>query len=357
MKIWIATGGTGGHVFPALAVAEELIKQKHSITISSDARAWDMVNNNKPARAATAFVWASGVGAKNIAQQALSLFKLGTSAAALTLRFLIFRPDRVVAFGGYASVPAIIAGKICGVPVLLHEQNAHIGRANKFAMRFVDTLMTSFHDVDGIRDSGFRARIVYTGLPVRKDFLNKKLKIENKKSEFRLLITGGSLGAQIIDDVVPVAIHQLPTSLQKKLFIVHQTRPAAVPKMQRYYTANGIRANVISFIKDMAGEMNSADLVISRAGASTVVELQTLGKPAILVPLTINPDQPANAEVFAKSGAGFNVSGTKFTAKWLAKTITELYENTARLKKMADKAKVPNNAVQNIIDVLMSNEE
>ena len=356
LKIWIATGGTGGHVFPALAVAEELIKQKHSVTISSDARAWEMVNNNKPSSTAVAFVWASGVGARGIFEQLIALSKIGMSTIALTLRFLIFRPDRIVAFGGYSGVPAIIAGKICRIPVFLHEQNAHIGRANKFAMRFVDTLMTSFPDVQGIGNKEYGISVVYTGLPVRKEFLNKKdYRLSTK--DFRLLVTGGSLGAQIIDDVVPVAIDKLPTSLKKKLFITHQTRPAAVPKMQRYYAANGIRANVVSFIKDMAGEMSAADLVISRAGASTVVELQTLGRPAILVPLTINPDQPANAAAFAKSGAGFNVSDKKFTAKWLSLTIAELADNPARLSKMADKARVENNAVNNIIDVLVSNEE
>ncbi len=347
MKIWIATGGTGGHVFPALSVADELAKRGHKITISTDGRVLKMVRDGKPKSARIAFVWASGVGAKSKIKQMFALSKIGLSAIALSLRFMIFRPDRVVAFGGYASVPSVFAAHFWKIPTFLHEQNAAIGRANKFALRWVKTLMTSFQNVSGMPGKT-NAQVVYTGLPVRSDFLNaanSPLKHENK-----ILITGGSLGAQILDETVPLAIKEMKN---KKIFITHQTRPENVEKLQRFYAENKIRANVLSFIHDMAGAIVDADLVIGRSGASTVIELETIGRPAILVPLNINPDQAANAASFAKLGGGFDIAQDKFSVKWLSTTLDELFDNPSRLDKMAKKSYVENLAVQKIADVVV----
>ena len=346
MKIWIATGGTGGHVFPALSVATELAKRGHKITISADGRVMKMVRDGKPQGARIAFIWAAGVGAKSKLKQMIALAKIGVSAVVLILRFMIFRPNRVVAFGGYASVPAVFAAHVWKIPTYLHEQNAAIGRANKFALRWVKTLMTSFETVDGM-PSNTQTRVVYTGLPVRAPFLenaNAPLKHENK-----ILVTGGSLGAQILDEVVPVAISEMKN---KKIFITHQTRPENVEKLQRFYAEHKIRANVLSFIRDMAGAIIDSDLVIGRSGASTVIELETIGRPAILVPLNINPDQAANAASYAKLGGGFAIEQSKFSSKWLASTLDELFDNPARLDKMAKKAYVENLAVQKIADTV-----
>lgn len=346
MKIWIATGGTGGHVFPALSVASELEKRGHKITISSDARVWSMIKNGKPEKAKMAFVWAAGVGAKSRVKQVIALSKIGLSAIALTLRFMISRPDRLVAFGGYASVPAVFAAHLWHIPTYLHEQNAAIGRANKFSMRWVKTLMTSFPSVSGM-PKNTNTEIVYTGLPVRSDFLNfanSPLKHENK-----ILVTGGSLGAQILDDIVPIAIRDMKN---KKIFVTHQTRPENVEKLQKFYAEHKIHANVLSFVRDMATVIKDSDIVIGRSGASTVIELETIGRPAILVPLHINPDQAANAESFAKLGGGICVPHDKFTAKWLSSNLDDLFENPARLDKMAKKACVPNMAVAKIADVI-----
>ena len=347
MKIWIATGGTGGHVFPALSVAQELAKRGHKITISSDGRVMKMVRDGKPKNARVAFIWAAGVGAKSKIKQMIALAKIGVSAVALILRFMISKPDRVVAFGGYASVPAVFAAHVWKIPTFLHEQNAAIGRANRFALRWVKTLMTSFETVEGL-PKNTSARIVYTGLPVREAFLenaNTPLKHENK-----ILVTGGSLGAQILDEVVPIAISEMKN---KKIFITHQTRPENVEKLQRFYAEHKIHANVLSFIRDMASAIIDADLVIGRSGASTVIELETIGRPAILVPLNINPDQAANAASYAKLGGGFAVEQSKFSSKWLSSTLDELFDNHVRLDKMAKKAYVENLAVKKIADVVI----
>jgi UDP-N-acetylglucosamine--N-acetylmuramyl-(pentapeptide) pyrophosphoryl-undecaprenol N-acetylglucosamine transferase len=346
MKIWIATGGTGGHVFPAMSVASELASRGHKITISCDGRTDKMVRESKPDGASVVHIWASGVGAKSKIKQAYALFKIGISACGLILRFVFSRPDKVVAFGGYASVPVVFAAHVWKIPTFLHEQNAAIGRANKFAMRWVKTLMTSFPTVDGM-PKNTNTKIVYTGLPVRADFLNiAGSKIPNKS---HLLVTGGSLGAQILDEVVPLAIASMKN---KKIFVTHQTRPENVEKLQRFYAEHKIHANVLSFIRDMASAIQDADLVIGRSGASTVIELETVGRAAILVPLNINPDQAANAASFAKLGGGFAIEQSKFTEKWLASTLTELFDNPTRLEKMAEKSCVENRAAQKIADTV-----
>lgn len=348
MKIWIATGGTGGHVFPALAVATELASRGHKITISCDGRVRKMVAEGAPHGARRVHIWASGVGAKSRIKQLWALFKIGTSGIALILRFLFSRPNRVVAFGGYASVPAVFAAHVWGIPTYLHEQNGAIGRANRFAMRWVKTLMTSFAAVTGIpKNSG--ARVVYTGLPVRHEFIERAGAALPGK--MHLLITGGSLGAQILDDVVPIAVRDMKN---KKIFVTHQTRPENVTRLQKFYADNKIHANVLSFIRNMADAITDADLVIGRSGASTVIELTTIGRPAILVPLSINPDQAANAANFEKLGGGFALPQDKFTPKWLTATLTELFENPTRLEKMAKKSLVPNHAVKMIADTVVS---
>ena len=346
MKIWIATGGTGGHVFPAMAVATELASRGHKITISCDGRTDKMVRDSAPKKSRVVHIWASGVGAKSKIKQMYALFKIGVSAVVLILRFIISRPDKVVAFGGYASVPVVFAAHVWRIPTFLHEQNAAIGRANKFAMRWVKTLMTSFPTVDGMPKNS-TAKVIYTGLPVRSDFLNiAGAKIPNKS---RLLVTGGSLGAQILDEVVPNAIASMKN---KKIFVTHQTRPENVAKLQQFYAEHKIHANVLSFIRDMATAIKDADLVIGRSGASTVIELETVGRGAILVPLNINPDQAANAASFAKLGGGFAIEQSKFTPKWLASTLTELFDNPSRLEKMAEKSLVENLAAQKIADAV-----
>ena len=347
MKIFIATGGTGGHVYPALAVADELASRGNKITISCDGRVRKMVRDGKPAGAKMVHVWASGVGAKSRASQIYALFKIGVSAVALTLRFMILRPARVVAFGGYASVPAVFAAHVWKIPTFLHEQNAAIGRANKFTMRWVKTLMTSFPTVDGMPKKS-SARVVYTGLPVRREFIEHAgAALPNK---MHLLVTGGSLGAQILDDIVPDAVASMKT---KKIFITHQTRPENVERLQRFYAEHKIHANVLSFIHDMAGTIVDSDLVISRGGASTVIELTTIGRPAIIVPLGINPDQAANAASFSRLGGGFAIDQSSFTPKWLTATLDELFDNPTRLAKMAKKSLVENHAVTLIANTVL----
>jgi len=339
-RIWIATGGTGGHIFPALAVADELILRGHRVIVSTDSRGKRLVGSEYR----RVVIWAGGVGAKNPLFQVWSLFKIFMSTVYLSLRFIFSRPDKIVAFGGYSGVPVLVAGRIFGIPTFLHEQNAAIGRANKFMLPFVKTLMTSFPIGRG----------VCTGLPVRKEFANRDSRFAIR-SETRLLITGGSLGAAVLDDVLPRAVAGLKH--KKNLFVIHQTRPENVEKLRKIYAKIGVKNNVLSFIKDMADELAKASLVVSRAGASFVVELQTVGVPAILVPLGINPDQMANAREFAKNGGGIVIPQQDFNSDILIKILDGLLANPAKLEKMAAAAHVPNNAVNEIVGIITGGEK
>ena len=197
MKIWIATGGTGGHVFPALSVASALAAAGHKITVSCDGRVRDMVARGMPKNGRRVHIWASGVGAKKHLSQIYALAKIGVSSGALFLRFMFSRPDRVVAFGGYASVPVVFAAHLWRIPTFLHEQNAAIGRANKFAMRWVKTMMTSFPDVSGI-PATMSSRVIYTGLPVRAEFLAAARSPLSHGA--KILVTGGAgyIGSHVV---------------------------------------------------------------------------------------------------------------------------------------------------------------
>ena len=339
--IWIATGGTGGHIFPALAVAEELIRRGHMVHISTDSRGKKYVREfcrARPGAVNYSALWASGVGAKGIIHQAISLFKIMVSTLWLSLRFIFRRPLKIVAFGGYSSVPPLAAGWIFRIPTFLHEQNAAIGRANKFALPFVKTLMTSFPI--GIGE--------YTGLPVRNEM--QQARRENTGRDVRLLVTGGSLGAKVLDEIVPLAISLLKN--KKKLFVIHQTRPENMEKLRKKYSAIGVKNNVVSFIRDMADELAKASLVISRAGASTVVEMQTVGVPAVLVPLTVNPDQAANAAAFIKNGGGIILEQKGLTPDKMSKALDGLLSKPEKLAKMGAAAYVPNNAVSRIAGII-----
>lgn len=337
MRVWIATGGTGGHIFPACSVGDKLINLGHKVIISVDRRGFNIIDRKKYK---VCLIWASGVGAKNKFFQIFSLFKIAISSIYLFFRFIINRPDCIVGFGGYSSVPAIFAGFLLKIPTLLHEQNGYIGRANKFLLRFIDVLMVSFKITKGIDKRNIK--IVYTGLPVRSEFLkfsNSKLPMNRK-----ILITGGSLGSQIIDKVIPESLIGM-----KKIFVTHQTRPENVEILRKFYFKNNISANVIPFINDMASVIKNSDLVIGRSGASTVVELMTIGRPAILIPLNINLDQINNAKNMESLGGAIVVEQQKLNIKLVHDIVSSLFNNKARLQKMAEKAFVENYAIDNII--------
>ncbi len=347
-KIWLATGGTGGHIFPAMSVAHELKKHNVELIVSTDKRGRDLVKKSMPEKTELVTVWASGIMNKSIFSKIRALILIGLSTAALAIRFLFLRPKIIVAFGGYASIPVVLAGRVYKIPTLLHEQNAHVGRANYLSMRYCKLVMTSFKSVKNLRPG---AKTAYTGLPVRNEFNMASQYPYNfeKNGNINILVTGGSLGAKILLDTVPPAIATLPDSIKKRIRLTQQVSSEHINGLRKFYEKNDIRAALVPFINDMADQMAKSHLIIGRSGASTLVEIMTVGRPAILVPLMINPDQLANAKSFEKIGGGITIEQSKFTPKFLEKTLSDLFSNPTKMNNMAKRAKTENHAVENIV--------
>ena len=319
--IILAAGGTGGHLFPAQALATALLARGHSVALITDrrAKAFEMVGTSD---FAIHRIRAEGINRPGIAAKlggAMSL-GLGTIDALALLRRL--KPGVVVGFGGYPSVPTVVAAQMLGIPTVLHEQNAVLGRANRLLAPRARMIATSFRETLMVR-AGDRAKLAFTGNPVRPDILAVRntpyppAEIDGKLS---LLVTGGSQGATIFSDVLPAALALLPEGLRARLRIEQQARPEDVARVEAAYADIGMAAEVQSFFADMPARLTRAHLVICRSGASTVAELTAAGRPAVLVPYlhAMDDHQTANARAIEDAGGAWVMPQTAFCAKSVA---------------------------------------
>ena len=304
--IVIAAGGTGGHFFPAEALAAELQRRGHRIVLMTDARSADY-SSAAFADAEKHVLKGSGLAGRGLKRAAAGALAL--AAGTLQARRLLqqMEPQAVVGFGGYPSVPPLLAAR--SIPgrhrpaTILHEQNAVLGRANRLLARGADALALSFAQTSRV-PAGARAEAV--GNPVRPALAALAGQgYVPPQNALRLFVLGGSLGARVFSDIVPEAVGQLPITLRGRLSIVQQCRTEDLPRVRAAYDALGIPAELAPFFGDVAGLYGTASLVIARAGASTVAELACAGRPAILVPLpsAIDDHQSANARALAEAGA------------------------------------------------------
>jgi UDP-N-acetylglucosamine--N-acetylmuramyl-(pentapeptide) pyrophosphoryl-undecaprenol N-acetylglucosamine transferase len=322
--IVLAAGGTGGHMFPAEALAAELMQRGFSVALVTDRRG--QAFGERLPGVALHRIRAGRIGAGLVNKvTALAEMALGTIEAARLLRALA--PAAVVGFGGYPSVPTMLAATRMGLPTLIHEQNAILGRANRLLASRVATIATSFANVGGLR-VGPNTRVVETGNPVRPAItaLRSMLYVPPGDGSIDLLIVGGSQGARVLSVTVPAALAQLEPALQRRLRVMQQARPEDLAEVQRAHAANGIAAEVAPFFEDVPARLARAHLVISRSGASTVAELTTLGRPAILVPYRFAADdhQSANARALAEANAAWVMPEASFTPPLLAMRLTTL---------------------------------
>jgi UDP-N-acetylglucosamine--N-acetylmuramyl-(pentapeptide) pyrophosphoryl-undecaprenol N-acetylglucosamine transferase len=313
----LAAGGTGGHMFPAEALAREMLARGYRVALVTDRRG--QAFGDKLAGVAVHRIRAGRLGA-GIAGKAVALLDmaLGTLEARRLLRTL--QPAAVVGFGGYPSVPTMLAATRQGFPTLIHEQNAVLGRANRLLAPRVAAIATSFATVAGLGAS--KARIVETGNPVRPEIAARRgMPYEPPRADgpVRILITGGSQGARILSAVVPAAIAALDDSLKRRLMVAQQARSEDLAEVRAAHRAAGIEAEVQPFFDDVPERLAKAQLVIARAGASTVAELAAIGRPAILVPYRFAADdhQAANARAFATTGAARVIPESEFTPQHL----------------------------------------
>jgi UDP-N-acetylglucosamine--N-acetylmuramyl-(pentapeptide) pyrophosphoryl-undecaprenol N-acetylglucosamine transferase len=335
----ISAGGTGGHLFPAQALAEALSARGWRIVLATDERA-QAFSDGFPAEKRIAFASATMRGADPIAF-ARAAFAIGRGVLQARAALDQIDPAVVVGFGGYPSLPALIAALTQRRRTVIHEQNAVSGRANRLVAPYADAVACAFPTLMKARAS-VQARAVVVGNPVRPEIRAlADLPYDPPKDEVRLLITGGSQGARLLSEVVPRAVAGLPGPLRARLKVQQQTRPECVDEARGIYQDAGVAAEIAPFFRDMARRLACAHLVIGRAGASTVCELAVAGRPSILAPLRIalDDDQGQNARLLAEAGAAEIAREGELTAASLTGALASLLANPRRLAKMAAAAR------------------
>jgi UDP-N-acetylglucosamine--N-acetylmuramyl-(pentapeptide) pyrophosphoryl-undecaprenol N-acetylglucosamine transferase len=319
----LAAGGTGGHLFPAEAVARLLVEHGAVVHLLTDRRA-DTFAAAVPG-VTIGRIHAGRIGGGPVrTAYGLAELAVGLIQARRVLRRLA--PAAVVGFGGYASVPTMIAATRLGLPTLIHEQNAVVGRANRLLAPRTHRIATGFAVTRGLRDFD-RARTVHTGNPVRPAIgAMGAVPYVPPGDAIELLVTGGSQGARVFAQFVPPALASLPQPLRARLRVSQQARPEDRDAVAAQYRDSGIAAEVASFFDDMSERLRRAHLAICRAGASTISELAASGRPALLVPYphAMDDHQTANAAAFAEAGGGWTVPQAGLTLALLTERLARL---------------------------------
>jgi UDP-N-acetylglucosamine--N-acetylmuramyl-(pentapeptide) pyrophosphoryl-undecaprenol N-acetylglucosamine transferase len=337
----LAAGGTGGHLFPAFALAEELGRRGMVVDLATDMRG-DRYGTGFPARKVHQIPSATLAGRSPVAaaKTALTLAN-GVRIAAKVMKEV--GPAAVVGFGGYPTFPPIIAAGLKGIPTALHEQNAVLGRANKMLASRVWVIATSFEHTK-LLEGALAQKARFTGNPVREvvqQAANQPYRMVGPNDPFRLVVFGGSQGARFFSEAVPPALAQLPAELRDRLEVVQQAREEDIEAARAAYAHAGIKAYLQTFFQDLPQHMAMANLVIGRAGASTVAELTVLGRPSLLVPLphAIDNDQLNNAMRLAESGGCWCIEQKSLSPERLAGDVALLMSHPEKLAAAAAAAK------------------
>lgn len=330
----LAAGGTAGHMFPAEALAVELRARGCRLTLITDRRGGAF--SGPLGDIDTRRIRAGGIAGKGLSGRAGGVIELafGTIQARGLLAKL--KPTAVVGFGGYASVPTMVAASLAGLPAAIHEQNAVLGRANRLLARRVGKIATSFADPDGV-PADCRGKLVHTGMPVRAAVLAMRERAYVPPADdapIDLLVFGGSLGANVFSRVVPEALDRLPEALRGRLRVTQQCRPEDLDAARAAYARLGIDARLDSFFDDMPELLASAHLVICRSGASTIAEITAVGRPAIMVPYphAIDDHQAFNAQAVAEAGGGWVIPEPHFSPDALSRRLTDILSSSDTLK-------------------------
>jgi UDP-N-acetylglucosamine--N-acetylmuramyl-(pentapeptide) pyrophosphoryl-undecaprenol N-acetylglucosamine transferase len=339
--VLLAAGGTGGHLFPAEALAEALARRGLTVELATDERA-ERYGQRFPARQ-THVIASETLRGRNV----VALARTGAIMSLALWRAYILlggiKPAVVVGFGGYPTLAPVLAATWRRIPTIIHEQNAVMGRANKFLAPRVSAIATSF---PGVLDAAPRlaAKAAPTGNPVRPAVIQAAVMpypALASDSLLRLLVFGGSQGARIMSEIVPAALARLDQALRIRLLVAQQARGEDLAEVREAYGRQNISAEVAAFFPNLPARIAAAHLVVSRSGASTVAELAAIGRPAILVPLphALDQDQHANAAVLERAGGAIRLRQDDFTPQRLAAEITALAAEPHRLSAMAAAAK------------------
>lgn len=336
----LAAGGTGGHLFPAEALAAELVELGRPVHLLTDSRADALAGRIRGVELHRVRAGRLGGGPVRAAH-GLAELAAGIVQARRLLRRL--GPQAVIGFGGYPSLPTMLAAASLGVPTLLHEQNAVLGRANRLLAPRVCRIATGFPQTAGLRPADC-ARAVHSGNPVRPAILavaEAGYRPPAPGEPVELLVLGGSQGARALSEMVPPALAALPPGLRAMLRVSHQARPENLAAVAEAYARAGIAAEIESFFTDVPRRLARAHLAICRSGASTVAELAAIGRPALLIPypFAVDDHQTANARAFAEAGGGWMVAQAGLRVDTLAARLADLLGGDAALILAAARAR------------------
>ena len=321
--IVLAAGGTGGHVFPAEALAQELLAQGHRLALITDKRGTGYTGTL--GMIDTHHIRAQGLAGQGVIGKLKGLVSLGLGVLDARRLLQELNPAAVVGFGGYASAPTIAAATQLGLPTVIHEQNAILGRANRLLARRVNRVCTSF---DLAKPAPAGATLIRTGMPVRPGVAAMRASTytaPTAEGPFRLLILGGSQGARIFSDVIPAAVKLLPADLRQRLEISQQCRPEELDRTHAAYAESGAHVELRCFFDNVPELMANAHLLITRSGASTVAEATVIGRPSLLIPYPFAADdhQTANAQALTAAGGAWMIRQQQFTPESLAERLTQ----------------------------------
>lgn len=339
-KFIVSAGGSGGHLFPAQALAQEFIKRGHSVQLMTDSRANDFAADF-PAEKVHVIPSATPNFRRPI--KALEAGISILQGIAKSRRILKKEdPDAVIGFGGYPTFPPLIAATLRGIPTILHEQNAVLGRANRATARFADIIALSF-DRTKYADK-FEDKCTVTGNPVREvvhEMAGVPYPAIDPDGPINVLVTGGSHGARVFSDMLPGAMMNIPDELRQRIRLVQQCREEDLKRVTAVYAETRLNVELAPFFKDLPRRISRSHLVICRSGASTIFELARIGRPGIYVPLpgSLDQDQLHNAKNMVDVGGGVILEQGTLSPHLLAKELTIILSDPEKLKNMAANAK------------------
>ena len=355
--ILLAAGGTGGHLFPAEALGVELMKRGLRVRLATNSRA--LRYSGLFTRDMIEVVPSETVRSRNPLSLALTFVTLARGFAVALNLMRRLKPAAVVGFGGYPTLPPLLAARVLGIPGIIHDANAVLGRANRFLSGRVDAIATSLPGVLD-RDPQLSSKTTAVGTPMRPAILAAaavEYVAPDPAGPFRMLVVGGSQGARVMADIVPGAIERLEPSLWNRLVLTQQVREEDMARVRAVYDRLKISAELAPFFADLPAKLASHHLAVSRSGAGTVAELAAIGRPSILVPLpgSIDQDQFANAGVLAQAGGALRIPQAEFTSDRLASEISALAAEPAKLTEMASAARTVGrlDAAQRMADLVM----
>lgn len=334
----ITAGGTGGHMFPALALASELERRGRTVALACDERGARYLPEGVEAFRVRASSPSGSVG-----RRTSGIFNLGLGLLQSWWWLRQQNPTAVAAFGSYASVPVGVAAGLMRLPILVHEQNAVLGRANRMIAKRASGLALTFTETEHA-DMLSEDRHVITGNPVRPEIrqhMGEAYRLPAEGEPLEVLVIGGSQGARALSDVVPAALDRLSGRERSHIRLTQQCRPEDLERVEQAYKALGFAAELKSFFDDLPARLSRAHLVISRSGASSVAEMLVLGKPSILIPLpySLEGDQLANAKVVESAGGAWLMDEATLSGELLADRIRLFLEKPESLADAAAKAK------------------